>query len=227
MNRQCATEAAVGIALAHGCGAASVIGLVGGCKWGWWWRSCHLTCDPSALLSLLHWHDEWGRQDEGTNHQNSCVGNSTWSHAVRVSTYLEGKKDCYFRTGEFHSTCRWNGFNRCSLVKFTWQGFTQYQNNGWLGDMLGLFTWSGVHSATFTAMAELFCRGCKILWHVVKILPSHFMVTCYPYKEVQMTTKCDGKILTMCHPFGTPQQISPAMAVLGDGLGGLGSAQPA
>ena len=30
-----------------------------------------------------------------------------------------------------------------------------------------------------TAMAELFCRGCKILRHVVKILASHFTVTCF------------------------------------------------
>ena len=52
-----------------------------------------------------------------------------------------------------------------------------------------------------------FAGGCKILWHIVKILPSHFMVTCYPYKEVHVTAKCDGKILTTCHPFCTPSKI--------------------
>ena len=83
----------------------------------------HLTASP-ATSRLLHWHNEWRRQDEGTN---VCVGNSTWSHAVRVSMYLvKKKKIVIFRTGEFHSTGRWNGFNWSSLVKFTWQGFTWY-----------------------------------------------------------------------------------------------------
>ena len=58
----------------------------------------------------------------------------------------------------------------------------------------------------FTAVAELFCRGCKILRQVVRILPSHFLVTCYPYKEVHVTAKCDGKIPT-CHPLCTPGKI--------------------
>ena len=39
------------------------------------------------------------------------------------------------------------------------------------------------------------------IWQVVRILPSHFLVMFYPYKEVHMTTKCNGKILTMCYPF--------------------------
>ena len=38
-------------------------------------------------------------------------------------------------------------------------------------------------------MAELFWRGCKILQQDVRILPSHFTVTCYPYKEVHVTAK--------------------------------------
>ena len=54
---------------------------------------------------------------------------------------------------------------------------------------------------------------CKILRQVVKILPSHFTVTCYPYKKVHVITKSDGKILTTCHPFCHPRQNSPATAV--------------
>ena len=56
-------------------------------------------------------------------------------------------------------------------------------------------------------MAELFWRGCKILRQDVRILPSHFTVTCYPYKGVHVTAKCDGKILTTCHLFCTPGKI--------------------
>ena len=40
-----------------------------------------------------------------------------------------------------------------------------------------------------------------------KMLPSHFTVTCYPYKEVHVTAKCDGKILTTCHLFCTPGKV--------------------
>ena len=58
-----------------------------------------------------------------------------------------------------------------------------------------------------TAVAELFWRGCKILRQEVRILPSHFTVTCYPYKEVHVTAKCDGKILTTCHLFCTLSKI--------------------
>ena len=59
----------------------------------------------------------------------------------------------------------------------------------------------------YTAVAKLFWRGCKILRQDVRILPSHFTVTCYPYKEVHVTAKCDGKILTTCHLFCTPGKI--------------------
>ena len=45
-----------------------------------------------------------------------------------------------------------------------------------------------------TAVFGLFCRGVKILWQVVKILPSVFTVTCYPCKEFHVTGKGDGKI---------------------------------
>ena len=38
-------------------------------------------------------------------------------------------------------------------------------------------------------------RGCKILQQVVDILPSHCPVTCYSYKEVHVTAKCDCKFL--------------------------------
>ena len=58
-----------------------------------------------------------------------------------------------------------------------------------------------------TAVAKLFWRGCKILRQDVRILPSHFMVTCYPYKEVHVTAQCDGKILITCHLFCTPGKI--------------------
>ena len=59
-------------------------------------------------------------------------------------------------------------------------------------------------------MAELFWRGCKILRQDVRILPSHFTVTCYPYKEVHVTAKCDGNNLpSILHP----RQSSPATAV--------------
>ena len=36
MNKLCVAKAVVGITLAHACGAASVIGLVGGCRQGQW-----------------------------------------------------------------------------------------------------------------------------------------------------------------------------------------------
>jgi len=72
----------------------------------------------------------------------------------------------------------------------------------------------------FTAVAGLFCRGVKILWQVVRILPSHFEVMCSPYKEFHVTGKYDGKILDTVRPpqwfalpinyscFGKPCRVS-------------------
>jgi len=61
--------------------------------------------------------------------------------------------------------------------------------------------------STITAVAGLFCRGAKIIWHIVRILPSYFTVTCYPYKEIHVTAKGDSKIQTTCQPFWHPHKI--------------------
>ena len=99
---------------------------------------CRLTRNSSAPSRLSHWYDEWGRQDEGTNVRNSRVGNSTWSHAVGVPTYL----DRYF--------C--NIFERVNFIRPAAEmdstGVTLgnspdkvspgiHQNTGWLGNFTG------------------------------------------------------------------------------------------
>ena len=72
---------------------------------------------------------------------------------------------------------------------------------------MSMFSRAVIFRVIDTAVAELFWRGCKILQQDVRILPSHFIVTCYPYKEVHVTAKCDGKILTTCLLFCTPSKI--------------------
>ena len=64
-----------------------------------------------------------------------------------------------------------------------------------------------VLSISHTAVARLFSRGVKIIWQVVRILPSPFPVTCSPYKEIHVTAKGDSMIQTTCQPFWHPRKI--------------------
>jgi len=101
----------------------------------------------SAPSSLSHWHDEWGRQDKGTNPvlgiQCSTLVTCCRSSNVLGFLVIFERVNFIRPAGEMDSTsvALGNPPDKVSPVI--------PQNDDWVtsSDILGLFTRSGVHSA--------------------------------------------------------------------------------